>query len=76
MKVPRLGVKSDLELPTYTTVTATQDLSHIFDLHHSTQQSQILNPLTEARDPTCNFVVTSQIHFRCATTGTPGLISC
>ena len=36
----------------YTTATATPDLSHICDLHHSSQQRQILNPLKEARDRT------------------------
>ena len=35
MKVPRPGVESELQLPAYTTVTATQDLSCICDLHHS-----------------------------------------
>ena len=40
-------------------------------LHHSLQQHQILNPLSKARDQTCNLMVTSQICFCCATTGTP-----
>ena len=51
-EVPRIGVKSKLQLPAYTTVTATQDPSHISDLHHSSRQHRILNPLSEARDPT------------------------
>ena len=50
MEVPRLGVLSELQLPAYTIVTAVQDLSHVCDLHHSLQQRQILNPLSEARD--------------------------
>ena len=50
MEVPRLGVESKLELLAYTTATATQDLSHICDLHHSSQQRRILNPLSKARD--------------------------
>ena len=33
MEVPRLGVKSELQLLVYITATATQDLSHICDLH-------------------------------------------
>ena len=45
--------------------------SHICDLHHSSWQRQTLNPLSEARDRSCNLMVTSQIHFCCATTGTP-----
>ena len=52
MEVPRLGVKSKLQLPAYTTATATQDPSHTCDLHRSSQQHQILNPLSEARDQT------------------------
>ena len=38
-------------------------------------QHQILNPLGEARDQTHNLMVPSRIHFRCATMGTPCLIS-
>ena len=29
MEVPRLGLESELQLPAYTTATATRDLSHI-----------------------------------------------
>ena len=68
MEVPMLGVELELHLPTYTTATAMQDLSHICDLHHSSEQCQILNPQSEARS--CNLVVTSRISFCCATTGT------
>ena len=38
MEVPRLGVHSELQLPVYTTVTATPDLSHVCHLHHSSGQ--------------------------------------
>ena len=31
MEVPRLGVESELQLPAYTTATATQDLSRACD---------------------------------------------
>ena len=44
---------------------------HICDLHHSSWQCQILYPLSEVRDRTCNLMVASQIHFCCTTTGTP-----
>jgi len=71
MEVPRLGVESELLLPAYTTATAMPDPSRIFDLHHSSQQHLILNPLSEARDWTHNLVVRSQIRFLCATMGTP-----
>ena len=40
-------------------------------LHHSSQQCMILNPLSGARDWTCVLKDTSQIHYCCATTGTP-----
>ena len=70
MEVPRLGFKLELQLPAYTTVTATPDPSRICDLHHSSQQRQILYPLSEARDRTCNFMLLSWIHFRCTTMGT------
>ena len=52
MEVPRLGVESELELQAYTTAMATQDLSCICDLHHSSWQCRILNPLSKARDQT------------------------
>ena len=71
MEVPRLGFKSKLQLPAYTTAAATPDLSRICDLHHSSQQRRILNPLSKARDRTCHLMVPSRICFRCATTGTP-----
>ena len=35
---------------TYTTATATLDLSHICNLHQSLQKHWILNPLSEARN--------------------------
>ena len=52
MEVPRLRVELELQLPAYTTATATPDPSHVWDLHHSSQQHQILNPLSRARDQT------------------------
>ena len=72
-EVFRLGVKFELQLSAYTTVTATatQNPSHVCNLHHSSQQCQILNTLSEARDWTCNLMVPSQIHFHWATTVTP-----
>ena len=48
-------------------------LSRVFDLHHSSWQHWILNPLSKARDPTGNLTLPSRIHFRCATTGPPSL---
>ena len=71
MEVPRLGVESELQLSAYARATATPDPSLIFDLHHSSQQRQVLNPLIEARDRTQNLMVPNQIGFHCTTTGTP-----
>ena len=50
VKVPRLGVELELQLPAYITATATPDLSCICDLHLSLRQHRILNPLNKARD--------------------------
>ena len=55
MEAPRLGVKSELHLPAYTTATAMPDLSHIFELHHNLWQHQILNLLRKASDLTYIF---------------------
>ena len=63
MKFPRLGVKSELHLLAYATATATQDLSHVGDLHYSSWQCQILNPMSEARDRTHVLMDTSQAHY-------------
>ena len=58
MEVPRLGVESELQLPAYTTAIATPDPSHVCDLHHSSQQCRILNPLSKARDqPTSSWIL-------------------
>ena len=50
VEVPRLGVESELQLPAYTTATATWDLSHNWNLHHSSWQRWIPDPLSEVRD--------------------------
>ena len=61
----------ELWLPASTTATAVWDPSNICNLHHSSRQRQILNPLREYRDGTHNLLVPSGIRFCCATTGTP-----
>ena len=73
MEVPRLGVKSELLLLVYTTTTARPDLSHVCELHNSSQQHQILNPLSKARDLTCVLMDAGQIRFHWASVGTPNL---
>ena len=55
----------------HTTTTAMQDPSHVFDLHLSSQQHQILNLLSRARDWTCILVDTSRVHYHRATMGIP-----
>ena len=70
LEVPRLGVELELQLLVYATATATWDLSCVCDLHHSSWQHWILNPLSEARDQTRNLMVSSGIRFYCATMGT------
>ena len=50
MEVPRLLVELELQLVAYATATARRDWSCICDLHYSSWQRQILNPLSEARD--------------------------
>ena len=45
MEVSIEGAESELQLPAYTTAIAMQNLSHICDLHHSSQQRWIPDPL-------------------------------
>ena len=47
------------------------DPSRICNLHHSSQQRWILNPLIKAKDRTRNLMVPSQLRFHCTTMGTP-----
>ena len=66
MEFSRLGVESELQPQANTTATAMQDPSWVCNLHHSSQQGQILNPLSEHL-----LMDTSQICFCCAAVGTP-----
>jgi len=50
-----------LQLPATATATAMPDPSHVCNAHNSSQQRQILNPLSDARDQTHVFMDTSQI---------------
>ena len=62
------GVGASLIGPTaagHATTTAT------FVAYHSSWQLWILNPLNKTKDQTYNLMVTSRIHFHCATTGIP-----
>ena len=62
MEVPRLGVESELQLPAHTPATATPELSFICSLHYSSQQYQILNPLSKARVLICILMDTSRVY--------------
>jgi len=59
MEVPSLGIQSELQL--LATATEMWDLSRICNLHHSSRQSQIPNPLSEARDRTHVLMDTSWV---------------
>ena len=59
--VPRLGVDLELQPLACATAIAAQDPSHVCNLHHSSQQCQILIPLSEARDRTCILMDTSRV---------------
>ena len=61
MEIPRLGVKFELQLPAYTTATATWDLILVCDLHPSSQRHQIFNLLSKFRDQTCILMNTSWV---------------
>ena len=74
MEVPKLGVKSELQLLAYSTATATPDPCCICNLHHCLGQCQILNPLSEARDQTRVLMDTSRVCDHWATMGTPRLL--
>ena len=49
MKVPKLGVKSDRQVPAYAIAMATEDLRYVCKLHCSLRQRLILNSLSKAR---------------------------
>ena len=61
IEVPRLGVKSELQLLANATATAMPGPRHVCDLHHSSWQRPILNPLCGARDQTCILVDNSWV---------------
>ena len=69
MEVPRLEVESELQLPACTTATAKLDPSCVCDLHHSSRQHQILNPVSE---PESSWILLGFVN-HWATMGTPVL---
>ena len=71
MDVPGLEVEAELQLSAYAMATTNWNLSHVCDLHHSSWQHWIFNPLSEARDQTRTLMDTSWVPHCRATTGTP-----
>ena len=63
MEFPRLGVEPELQMLAYAAATALPDLSHVSDLHQSSWQCRILNPLSEAKDTPHILMDTSRVHF-------------
>ena len=63
MEVPKLGVKLELQLPGYARATTMPDTRGICELHHSSRQRRIPNPLSEAMDQTQNLIAPSRICF-------------
>ena len=59
MEIPRLGGQLELQPLAYTTATAMQDPSCVCDLHHSSRQHRIVNPLSNRQ--TRNLMVPSRI---------------
>ena len=67
----QLGSNLSGQLRSYATATATWEPRCVGDLHYSSQQCRLLNPLSEARDWTCILMDTCQVHYYQAMTGTP-----
>ena len=63
--------KSELQLLAYATATAMRDPGYLRDLHHSSRQCQIFNPVSKARDWTCIFMDTNQVCYSWATMWAP-----
>ena len=76
MEVPRLGIESELQLQAYTTATAMPDMSHIWDLQHSSWKCQILNPLSKTREWTCILMDTSWVLNTPSHKGNSSFVNC
>ena len=58
MELPRLGVKSKLQLLAYTTAEATWDRSRICDLHHSSWNARFLTHwMRPGMEPTSSWIL-------------------
>ena len=56
-------VEWELQVPAYSTASVMSDPSCVCDLHRSSEQRLILNPLSEARDGTCVPMDPSQVRY-------------
>ena len=74
MEFPWLGVESELQLPAYTTATATWDPSHVCDLHQSSWHGNAGSLLSKARDQTHVLMDASRVHYHWAAMGTPSTL--
>ena len=74
MEVPRPGVQVEAVADSLHHSHSNTDASRIWDLHPSSWQSRLLNPLREARDRAHNLMVPSRIRFYSATMRTPSLL--
>ena len=62
MEVPRIGVKSEPQLPAYTTATAMWNLSCICDLHHSSRHPRsLIHGVRPGIKPASSWIVTGFI---------------
>ena len=74
MEIPRLQVKLELQAASLHHSHSNMGSETCCDLHHSSRQQWILNPLSKARDPTQVLTDTSQLHYYWATMRTPRLL--
>ena len=75
MEVPRLEVKSELQLLAYATATSKQDPSCVCNLHHSSQQCPILNHRTGPRIKAASSWILVGFITHWAVTGTPQTVT-
>ena len=74
MEVSRLGVKSEIQLPAYTTTTAMWDPSCICDLHHSPWQHRpFMHWARPGIEPISSWVLVGFVN-PWATMGTPNIL--
>ena len=73
MEVLRLGVEPELQLPAHTTATAMPDPSRVMTYTTAHGNAASLTHSSEVRDWKLILMDTSQVNFRCTTTGTPSV---